>query len=168
MLSDKKDDLYNLIQYVKHNGGISIPANETVKLEIGKSNGSTNEDEFFKTVSHFCSCHKVFDAERNVKVVKLFKDENINPEMEFDLVLYEKNMLYKKPVIAFEVNGGEHFGVLSRERSDKKKMNICSKRKIKLIFIPNSFVKAYEYIADIILSSKNRNTTIQQSLFDEI
>ncbi len=166
-LSDKSDDLYNLIQYAKNNGNIIIPANESIKLEIGKSNGSVNEDEFFKTVSHFCSCHKTFEAERNVKISRLLKNENANDGMEFDLVLYEKNMFGKKPVIAFEVNGGEHFGVLSREKSDRKKMDICSRHGIKLIFIPNTFVKAYEYIADIILSSKNRNTTIQQSLFEE-
>lgn len=166
-LSDKKDDLYNLIQYAKNNGDIVVPANETIKLEIGKSNGSVNEDEFFKTVSHFCSCHKTFEAERNVAVVKLFKNEDINSNMEFDLVLYEKNLFGKKPVIAFEVNGGEHFGVLSRERSDRKKMEICARHGVKLIFIPNTFVKAYEYIADIILSSKNKNTSIQESLFEE-
>ena len=45
-------------------------------------------------------------------------------------------------------------------------MKICSERGIKLIIIQNAFVKAYEYIADIIMSSKNRATSIQQTLFD--
>ena len=166
-LSDKKDDLYQLIQYAKNNGETVVPANETVKLEIGKSNGSVNEDEFFKTISHFCSCHKTFEAERNVPLAKLFKNEGFKSNQEFDLVLYEKNFFSEKPIIAFEVNGGEHFGVLSRERSDRRKMDICKQHGIKLIFIPNSFVKAYEYIADIILSSKNENTSIQQSLFND-
>lgn len=166
-LSDKKDDLYNLIQYAKNNGNLVVPANESVKIEIGKSNGSISEDEFFNTVSHFCSCHKAFEAERNVKIVKLLRNENVNSNMEFDLVLFEKTLFGKKPVIAFEVNGGEHFGTLSREKSDKTKMEICKKHGIKLIFIANTFVKAYEYIADIILSSKNKNATIQQYLFDE-
>ena len=88
--------------------------------------------------------------------------------MEFDLVLYEKTIFNKKPAIVFEVNGGEHFGVLSREISDKKKMDICKKNNVKLIFIPNTFVKAYEYIADIILSANKRNTSIQQSLFNGV
>ena len=164
-LSDKKDDLYNLIQYAKNNGNIVVPQNEAVKIEIGKSNGSVNEDEFFKTVSHFCSCNKTFDAERNVRIAKLFKYEATN-NMEFDLVLYEKNFFGKKPVIAFEVNGGEHLGSLSREKADKAKMDICERNGIKLIFIPNTFVKAYEYIADIIMASKDKYSSIQQSLFD--
>ena len=168
-LSDKKDDLYNLIQYAKNNGRLEVPPNESVKIEIGKSNASVAEDEFFKTVSHFCSCHKTFEAERNVRVSKVIKNES-NPildRMEFDLVLYEKNFYGgKRPIIAFEVNGGEHFGVTAREMSDRRKMDICKKNKITLIIIPNTFVKAYEYIADIIMSSKNKETSIQQSLFD--
>ena len=167
--SDKKDDLYNLIQYVKNNGKIEVPPNESVKIEIGRSNGSIAEDEFFKTISHFCSCNKKFEADRNVKVGKLFKNEADTSvaEMEFDLVLYEKTFYGKRPVIAFEVNGGEHFGVLSRERSDKKKAMLCKKNNIELVLIPNSFIKAYEYIKDIICSAKNKSLTIQQSLFDE-
>lgn len=167
--SDKNDDLYNLIQYAKNNGKIEVPPNESIKIEIGKSNGSINEDEIFTTISHFCTCNKSFAAERNVSFSKIFKNENETyiTEMEFDLVLYEKNFFGKKPVIAFEVNGGEHFGSLAREKSDRKKMALCEKNNIKLIFIPNSFVKAYEYIADIIMSAKNKSSTIQQSLFDD-
>lgn len=165
--SDKNDDLYNLIQYVKNNGLVEVPPNESVKIEIGKSNGSKNEDEFFKTISHFCSCYKSFDAERNVRLNKLFKNEHNIEEMEFDLVLYEKRTFgSKKPIIAFEVNGGEHFGVLSRERSDKRKMDLCEKNNIKLVFISNSFVKAYKYISDIIIAAKDKSA-IQLSLFDE-
>ena len=169
-LSDKKDDLYNLIQYAKNNGQIIVPPNETVKIEIGKSNSSLAEDEFFKTISQFCSCHKTFEASRNVKLDKVIKN-GISPQlskMEFDLVLYEKNFWgTKKPVIAFEVNGGEHFGVSSRELSDKRKIEICKNNGIKLIIIPNSFVKAYEYIADIIMSSKDRYKSIQESMFND-
>jgi len=168
-LSDKKDDLYNLIQYAKNNGKLEVSPNESIKIEIGKSNSSVAEDEFFKTVSHFCSCHKTFEAERNVKLSKIIKTESNQSldRMEFDLVLYEKNFFGgKKPVIAFEVNGGEHFGVMAREMSDRRKMDICKRNGIMLIVIPNTFVKAYEYIADIIMSSKNKSTSIQQSLFD--
>lgn len=73
---------------------------------------------------------------------------------EFDLVLYEKTFWEKKPVIVFEVNGGEYFGALARKKSDRMKMEICKQNNIKIIFILNSFVKAYRYIADIILSDK--------------
>lgn len=167
--SDKKDDLYNLIQYAKNNGTIQVPPNESIKIEIGKSNGSVAEDEFFKTVSHFCSCYTTFEAERNVKITKIIKS-GLTPnlaKMEFDLVLYNKLYGRKMPVIAFEVNGGEHFGVVARERSDKIKKDLCEKNHIELVVIPNYFVKAYEDIAKVILISKNRFEGIQMSMFDE-
>lgn len=169
LLSDKKDDLYNLIQYAKNNGEFEVPPNESIKIEIGKSNGSIAEDEFFKTISHFCSCHKSYEAERNVKLSKIISSNDLYnfKNMEFDLVLYVKGFLRNKPIIAFEINGGEHFGSIKKEMSDKKKIEICQQNGIKLLIIPNSFVKAYEYIADIILSSKNQSMSIQQSLFDE-
>ena len=166
--SDTKDDLYNLIEYAKNNGRTIVPPNESVQIEIGKSNGSVAEDEFFKSVSHFCSCHKTFEAERNIKLNKVIKNlDNSYSNFEFDLVLYEKTLFGKKPVIAFEINGGEHLGNFAREKADRTKMEICNKHGIKLIFIPNSFVKAYEWIADIILSFKDSNKPIQQSLFSE-
>ena len=87
---------------------------------------------------------------------------------EFDMVLYETSFFGKKPRIVFEINGGEHFGASDRERSDRAKMEICNKKGIKIIFIPNSFVKNYEYIVDIIISSKNAEIPIQQTIFDSI
>jgi hypothetical protein len=168
--ADKKDDLYNLVEYVRNEGCIAVPPNESSTMEIGSSNGSQAEDEFYKTVSHFCSCHRSFEMERNVKLSKLFKGEKsfANSSKEFDMVLYETSVFGKKPRIVFEINGGEHFGVLSRERSDKSKMAICKEKGIKIIFIPNSFVKNYEYIVDIIASSKNADIPIQQTIFDSI
>ena len=91
-LSDKKDDLYNLVKYAQNNGLVEVPPNEFVKIEIGKSNGSIVEDEFFKTISHFCSCHKTFETMRNVKLDKVIKKGLTTKlsQMEFDLVLFEK------------------------------------------------------------------------------
>ncbi|MBQ9070190.1 MAG: AAA family ATPase [Clostridia bacterium] len=168
--NDKKDDLYNLVEYVKNQGQISVPPNESSVIDIGSSNGSQAEDEFYKTVSHFCSCHKSFEVERNVKLSKLFKSESnyVADNKEFDMVLYETSFFGKKPRIVFEINGGEHFGASDRERSDRAKMEICNKKGIKIIFIPNSFVKNYEYIVDIIISSKNAEIPIQQTIFDSI
>ena len=83
-------------------------------------------------------------------------------------MLYEKGFFGRTPKIAFEVNGGEHLGVLDRERSDKLKMDICKQEGVKIIFIPNSFVKNYGYIVDIIKSTENANRPIQKSFFDDI
>ena len=55
---------------------------------------------------------------------------------------------------------------MARERSDKIKSDLCQKNHIKLVAIPNYFVKAYEDIAKVILISKNRFEGIQMSMFD--
>ena len=49
---------------------------------------------------------------------------------------------------------------------EKWSLEKIKKKGIKIIFIPNSFVKNYEYIVDIIISSKNADIPIQQTLFD--
>lgn len=168
-LSDKNDDLYTLIEYVKNNGNVSTPKKENIKIEIGKSNGSLTEDKFYETVSHFCSCNTSFDVMRNVSVGKIIK--NLQPSemnLEFDAVLFKKTLFSKVPVIAFEVNGAEHIGRVSREKADRKKMDICKRNNIDLVIIPNDLVKSYEYVLEVIKASKNKVTTIQQSLFGDI
>ena len=160
-LSDKKDDLYSLIQYAINNGKITVSPSETIKLEYGKSNGSKYEDMFFTTITHFCSVHKNFEVKRNVSFKTIFKDDPYLSETnyEFDVVLFEYKWPFPpKPVIAIEINGPEHFGNRQREKCDIKKVETCKKRNINLLIIDNSFVKSYEYIRDLIISSKNKKT----------
>ena len=148
---------------------MSTPKKENIKIEIGKSNGSLTEDKFYETVSHFCSCNTSFDVMRNVSVGKIIK--NLQPSemnLEFDAVLFKKTLFSKVPVIAFEVNGAEHIGRVSREKADRKKMDICKRNNIDLVIIPNDLVKSYEYVLEVIKASKNKVTTIQQSLFGDI
>ena len=161
-LSDKKDDLYQLINYAISEGKITVPPNESVKLEIGKSNGSKNEDMFFETISHFCSTQKYFEVKRNVSFKTIFKDDPdlCKSEKEFDVVLYEtKWPRPATPRIAIEINGGEHFGSHIREIRDTQKLEACKKKKIKFLVIDNSFVKSYEYIRDLLIGSKNKKAT---------
>ena len=51
---------------------------------------------------------------------------------------------------------------INKMKKLKNKHTVNNKnQKNKLIFIPNSFVKTDEYIADIIMSAKNKSSTIQ-------
>lgn len=167
--SDHDDDLYYLINYVKRNGDTSFKIPPSPKVEYGKSNGSYFEDEFFKTISQFCSIYKTFKAKRNVPFSEIFSNDEVlkNSNQEFDCVLYENKFLKLNPVIAIEINGGEHFGNDKRESYDKKKMEVCKAKGIKLLIIPNTFVKSYEEIKQIIFQiSKNNKDYKQLSLFD--
>lgn len=168
LANNEQSDLMDLIEYVKSKGCIQVPASP--KVEIGKSNGSVNEDEFYKTVTHFCSVHSSFEARRNVPFNKIFADDEIlnKSQSEFDCVLYSKTRLFNRlvPEIAIEINGGEHFGDKVREQADKRKIEICKKKHIHFIMIPNSMVKEYEHLRTILLASKKINDT-QTNIFTD-
>ncbi len=153
--TDKKDDLYNLVNYVANNGNIEVPRNESYTIKIGNSNGSKNEDMFYKTISHFCSVNNTFQAKRNVKLSTLFSKDPIlsKSKLEFDVVLYKIHGIDLIPQIAIELQGGEHFGNIDREKCDTRKAQICKENDIILLEIPNSFAKSYETIKELILTS---------------
>jgi len=163
--SDKSDDLYHLIRYIQNTDQTKVPPIESTVVEIGYSNGSSTENEFYKTIRHFCTCYPYYTAERNVKIYKLLPgNENDNyrryGELELDLVLYSCNSdgVKQRPIIAFEVNGGEHIGEPKREQSDNYKRKICTDHNILLITIPNSDVKDYLSIMNtIFLKTTNNN-----------
>lgn len=151
-LSDKTDDLYNLVKYIYNNGNIDIELNKSHAINIGNSNGSKNENYFYETICHFCSVNNRFEAKRNVKLSDLFKNDPIlsSSKLEFDVVLYIISNNSLIPKIAIELQGGEHFGNLNREKCDTKKMQICKEKNITLLQIPNSFAKSYETIRELI------------------
>ncbi len=153
--TDKKDDLYNLINYVLSNGKIEVPPNDSYTIQIGNSNGSKNEDIFFRTISHFCSVNTIFQAKRNIKISTMFPKDPLlsKSKLEFDVVLYQINNTTLIPRVAIELQGGEHFGNLEREKCDTRKTQICKENNIILLEIPNSFAKSYETIKELILSS---------------
>ena len=155
MSTTKKDDLYNLVKYVASNGKAEVPPNESYTIQIGKSNGSYNEDIFFNTISHFCSINTIFEAKRNVKVSILFPNDKIleKSKLEFDVVLYEIKDTTLIPRIVIELQGGEHFGNIDREKCDTRKSQICKEKGIILLEIPNSFAKSYETVKELILTS---------------
>lgn len=153
--TDKNDDLYNLVNYISSNGNTEVPPNESYSIQIGNSNGSKNEDMFYKTISHFCSVNNTFQAKRNVKISTLFpNDEELSKsKLEFDIVLYQIDDIRLIPKIAIELQGGEHFGNFDREKCDARKSELCKEKDITLLEIPNSFAKSYETIKELILTS---------------
>lgn len=162
ILSRKDDDLYALIDYVEKNGTTHIPQSSANKLTIGFSNNSSFEDEFYKTMRHYCSVENA-RFERNVKVIKLFPEEVSNEKVnkkEFDGVLFLDNT----PYIVFEINGSEHKTRKKTKESDTIKMELLRRKNIKFIIIPNQYVKHYEFIRELI--AKFQGNFYQPTLFD--
>jgi hypothetical protein len=79
---------------------------------------------------------------------------------EFDGVLYQGTT----PKIVFEVNGKEHYKDKGRMKSDKIKMELLKTKKIPSLFIPNQYVKHYEFIRELI--KKLNGDVYQKTLFD--
>lgn len=162
ILSRKDDDLYALIDYVANNGISKVSESPASKFTIGFSNNSVFEDEFYKTMSHYCTVQGA-RFERNVKVTDVFPEEINNTlvsKKEFDGVLYEG----KVPKVIFEINGGEHYQNRKRIASDKLKMQLVTSKNLKLIFVPNHYVKHYEFIRELL--NKIKGGAYQETLFE--
>jgi len=162
IISKKNDDLYALIDYVEKNGTTLVSQSIVNKFTIGFSNNSKFEDEFYSTMSHYCSI-KGCKFKRNVKIIDVFPEEGNNNNVnkrEFDGVIYQGNV----PRIVFELNGREHYTKKNRIKSDEIKMKLLRSKNIRLILIPNQYVKHYEFIRELI--SKFKGDGYQKSLFD--
>jgi superfamily I DNA and/or RNA helicase len=160
-LSEKQDNVWNqLINYAKKNGEYKVVPPSPDTPNIGKSNGSLNEDEFFKTMAQFCSITKNHRIERNVMVKDAFPDDPdlASSKQEFDLLVYQKRSFFhsERLIMAFEVNGGEHNGDPRRERLDQIKRELCEKKGVTLVSIDNGTVKDYECLREMILKLSNQ------------
>ena len=120
------------------------------------------EDEFYKTMSHYCTVQGT-RFERNVKLTDLFPEEINNPALnkrEFDGVIYVGRL----PQIVFEINGAEHHHTKKRMDADKLKAQLLTRKNLKLIFVPNQYVKHYEFLRELI--NKIKGGVYQKTLFD--
>jgi len=162
ILSQKDDDLYALIAYAYHNGTTEIAQSTVNKFTIGFSNNSKFEDEFYKTMQHYCSL-KNTRFKRNVKIMDLFPEESNNSlvnKKEFDGVLFENN----QPKVIFELNGAEHYHNRKTIKSDTLKRELLASKNLQLLFVPNQYVKHYEFIRELI--NKFNGDVFQKTLFD--
>lgn len=128
-------------------------------LESGKdlSNGSEYERQFFRTLSQVLSTTGKMIIKRNVPMRDVFLNTgNIFPEYyalsEFDIVLYNRNQDSLMPVMAIEVDGGEHYINRHSLENDRKKELLCRQHGIKLFRVPNAFASHYSFIKEYIAS----------------
>lgn len=162
ILSRKDDDLYALVAYAAKHGKIEVSKSMANRFSIGFSNDSQFENEFYKTMQHYCTTKSTLHLERNKKLVSLFPEEKGNSKLnrkEFDAVLYVDN----KPAVVFEVNGSEHYKKGRSLEADRQKSALLESKGIRLILIPNAYVKHYEYLRELL--KKVRGDAYQTELF---
>ena len=173
-------DLKSLSDYVYSKGEAIVPKSE-VSISTDFSNDSQSEKEFFDTVTpYFNKKGTKFRISRNVMVKNLLKpidgiDALLIGQKEFDFVVeatYGLFNRYYRPIVVFEIDGGEHVGSSKTAQRDREKERVCKNHGIRLIRIANNQVKDYELIIRLFESiikdiPDMDSELIQMSLFDE-
>ena len=91
------DDLSELVKFALKNGNVVVEPNEKYTMEIGYSNNSASEAEFWKTMSHLCSVYPKYTARRNVPESKFFPTGRKLPLLKGNSILFyskEKSLLW--------------------------------------------------------------------------
>ena len=152
--SSNDDDLYSLAQYIKTKGDYKVAPSKTTEMLGLKMYDTQKEADFFKTIFHFTSVVSNIEVKTKVKISSVFTDLNIKDKEyyfkgEFDFVLYDKKS--KLPLLVIELDGIEHINNRKTILNDRRKEKICMDNNIKIIRIPNNYVKRYEYVKELLI-----------------
>lgn len=150
----ENDDLYSLVSYVQKNGNCYVPPKKEESYQFFRQYNTAKEKDFLRTISHMMTTMPAYTVQSKVKVASVF---NLDPRdnfdyytrAEFDFVIFEKAS--GRPLIVFEVDGPEHINNYRTIRNDRKKEDICRRRNVKLIRVPNENVRRYNLIKNILL-----------------
>ena len=156
--SHEANDLNELIRYVHTKGQRLITKSKdsfNYSIYQRKSLNSKFEEEFLKTLEHLFSTTQRYEVKEKVGIKSVLpRAQTSNLEYyfkaEFDFVVYDR--ITKMPVTAIELDGKEHIENRETIERDKKKEEICNYNKLKLIRIPNNYVRRYEYIRNRLIS----------------
>ena len=154
-----KDDLYELIHYVKSKGTSHITQKDVTSRALGVKPFSTETEEaFLMSLNHaleniWLSQNK-FVVEKEVAISHVFLNNRTHEDLfysgRFDFVVYERQGKEQIPVLAIELDGKEHFENEVVQNRDKKKNQICRAYNMELIRIENSYARRYNHIKEIL------------------
>ena len=154
------DDLYELVQYIKSDGEYKVTPKKSTSRALGFKPYSSQTEEAFKTsLSHALGVvlkdiHK-YAVKEKVKISDVFMSpsERIHDLFytgHFDFVIFRKEGTAKYPVLAFELDGNEHFDDKTVMARDAEKNAICKEKRFNLIRVENSYARKYYYIKTIL------------------
>lgn len=156
------NDFSELIYYVQKNGEVEVTTFDRSFQSNAvhtKHYTSDSEAEFIQTLAQIKSSVQKFtfaDKARISDVLNLDflkRDEkhlfNYSIKAHFDFVIFD---IYKRPMMIIEICGNEHFSDPVVIANDKKKVEICNKYNIKLIFVRNEDVRRYNEIKHIMIT----------------
>ena len=156
------DDLYELVQYVKHNGETMVTPKTHFSRALGiKPYSTETEQAFLDNLNHALdnvlnTNHKCV-VQKEVSIAHVFQDScNYNDLFytgRFDFVVYEKlpGTKVEIPILAIELDGREHQENSVVMERDRKKNQICKEHGFELIRIENTYARRYQYMKNILM-----------------
>lgn len=155
----QKDDMYELVEYVRSNGTSKVSPNVVSSRALGiQPYSSEIETSFLQTLNH--ALGNVFSSEsrcsvrRNVPVGDIFppsqQDTDLFHTGRLNFVVYRRQGRNSVPVVAIELDGSQHRTDPTVQQRDAKKQQICQENGFEWIRVDNTYARRYQYIKDIL------------------
>lgn len=156
--SEGEDDIYELVQYVKSNGESKVTSKLVNSRAFGiKPYTTETETAFMTSLTHALSIiqstNQRYEIKEQCPISDIFKlgdsDNNLFFTGSFDFVVLNKHN--KKPILAIELDGKEHYDDEIVKARDAKKKELCEKHNFALIRVDNSYARRYAHIKQILI-----------------
>ena len=158
---EEKDDLYELVDYVRTNGQSTITPRNTNSRALGVKPYSTQtEAAFLENLSH--ALENILNGsgrcsiKKEVPVKQVFGETFSHVDFfyrgQFDFVVYQRNYARQEiPILAIELDGKEHMEDEVVKARDQKKNQICKEHNFELIRVDNTYARRYYHVKNILI-----------------
>lgn len=158
---EEKDDLYELVNYVKTNGKSTVLSRNSNSRALGVKPYSTKTEEaFLENLSH--ALENIMNnvgrctVKKEVPVKQVFGESFSHVDYfyrgQFDFVVYQKNYAKQEmPILAIELDGKEHSEYDIVQERDRKKNQICKEHNFELIRVENTYARRYYHVKNILM-----------------
>ena len=158
---EEKDDLYELVDYVRTNGQSTITPRNTNSRALGVKPYSTQTEEaFLQNLSH--ALENILNGsgrcsiKKEVPVKQVFGETFSHVDFfyrgQFDFVVYQRNYARQEiPILAIELDGKEHMEDEAVKARDQKKNQICREHNFELIRVDNTYARRYYHVKNILI-----------------
>lgn len=157
---NERDDLYELVEYVKTQGRFEVTPDAVTSRALGiKPYSTRTEEDFLKSLNHalenILNNGKRCSVKREVAIAQVFRENTTGLRLfysgRFDFVIYEKEYGGQEiPILAIELDGKEHLTSEVVKQRDAQKEAICRQQGFELIRVENSYARRYYYIKNVL------------------
>lgn len=155
-----RDDMYELVQYIRKNGAYEVTPDEVTSRALGVKPYSTQTEEAFlvslnHALGNILNNGRRCAVRKEVEISQMFREEISGDSLfgngRFDFVICERESGGgETPILAIELDGMEHQDDELIKRRDRKKSQICRAHGFELIRVENSYARRYYYIKEIL------------------